>query len=274
MRSCRLHDGDDLVDVSAQTRGSTVRLEAARGAQVPQVHERLVGLTAGARTTRDRRRRASTTGRPVRARRACPAARRRTRRRDLEDERTRPSGVSCLRRAWPAAQWWIRARWTTRSLTRQRPHQGTRGGRVDAGDRRQELRLEVAQDGEVVDGLPRRGSGRIHMSRRHGTMVVPTARTRQGDDGHRSSRRRQQSPSSAPATPISGASPLVPDPRCRRLVAHPPCGYAAGAAAQLLHHRAHRPRQVDARGPHAAAHGCRRRTGDARAVPGPDGHRA
>ena len=44
--------------------------------------------------------------------------------------------------------------------------------------------------------------------------------------------------------------------------------------AQLLHHRAHRPRQVDARRPDAAAH---RRGGGARdagAVPRPHGHRA
>ena len=43
---------------------------------------------------------------------------------------------------------------------------------------------------------------------------------------------------------------------------------------QLLHHRAHRPRQVDAGRPDAAAHRRRRRAGRAGAVPRPDGHRA
>ena len=47
-----------------------------------------------------------------------------------------------------------------------------------------------------------------------------------------------------------------------------------GAHPQLLHHRPHRPRQVDAGRPDAAAHRGGRRPADARAVPGPDGHRA
>ena len=49
---------------------------------------------------------------------------------------------------------------------------------------------------------------------------------------------------------------------------------AAGPDPELLHHRAHRPRQVDAGRPDAADHRCRGPSGDARAVPGPDGHRA
>ena len=47
-----------------------------------------------------------------------------------------------------------------------------------------------------------------------------------------------------------------------------------GAHPQLLHHRPHRPRQVDAGRPDAAAHRRGRRPADARAVPRPDGHRA
>ena len=43
---------------------------------------------------------------------------------------------------------------------------------------------------------------------------------------------------------------------------------------QLLHHRAHRPRQVDARRPHARHHRRRQRPRHARAVPRPHGHRA
>ena len=43
---------------------------------------------------------------------------------------------------------------------------------------------------------------------------------------------------------------------------------------QLLHHRAHRPRQVDAGRPHAAADRCGRRAQRACAVPRPHGHRA
>ena len=50
--------------------------------------------------------------------------------------------------------------------------------------------------------------------------------------------------------------------------------HAAGGDPQLLHHRPHRPRQVDAGRPDAADHRCRRRPVDARAVPRPDGHRA
>ena len=48
----------------------------------------------------------------------------------------------------------------------------------------------------------------------------------------------------------------------------------AGADPQLLHHRPHRPRQVDAGRPDAAAHRRRRRAHDARPVPRPHGHRA
>src|SRR5205807_10280691 len=47
-----------------------------------------------------------------------------------------------------------------------------------------------------------------------------------------------------------------------------------GSHPELLHHRPHRPRQVDAGRPDAAAHRGGRRAPDARAVPGPDGHRA
>ena len=43
---------------------------------------------------------------------------------------------------------------------------------------------------------------------------------------------------------------------------------------QLLHHRAHRPRQVDPRRPDAPAHRRRRRARRPGAVPRPDGHRA
>ena len=48
----------------------------------------------------------------------------------------------------------------------------------------------------------------------------------------------------------------------------------SGVDPELLHHRAHRPRQVHAGRPHAADHRGRRRPPDARAVPRPDGHRA
>ena len=50
--------------------------------------------------------------------------------------------------------------------------------------------------------------------------------------------------------------------------------HAAGGDPQLLHHRPHRPRQVDPGRPDAADHRGRRRPLDARAVPRPDGHRA
>ena len=53
-------------------------------------------------------------------------------------------------------------------------------------------------------------------------------------------------------------------PRCDRPRDHP----------QLLHHRAHRPRQVDAGRPDAAADRRGRRARRAGAVPRPDGHRA
>src|SRR4051794_37444165 len=57
------------------------------------------------------------------------------------------------------------------------------------------------------------------------------------------------------------------------LVRRPDVHHAV-ADPQLLHHRPHRPRQVDAGRPHAAAHGRRRRAANARAVPRPHGHRA
>ena len=47
-----------------------------------------------------------------------------------------------------------------------------------------------------------------------------------------------------------------------------------GDHPQLLHHRPHRPRQVDAGGPDAAADRRGRRAQRPRAVPRPDGHRA
>ena len=50
--------------------------------------------------------------------------------------------------------------------------------------------------------------------------------------------------------------------------------HAAGGDPQLLHHRPHRPRQVDPRRPHARDHRRRRRPRDARPVPRPHGHRA
>ncbi len=50
--------------------------------------------------------------------------------------------------------------------------------------------------------------------------------------------------------------------------------HAAGADPQLLHHRPHRPRQVDAGRPDAADHRRGRGARDARPVPRPDGHRA
>ena len=50
--------------------------------------------------------------------------------------------------------------------------------------------------------------------------------------------------------------------------------YRPGADPQLLHHRAHRPRQVDARRPDAPAHRRGRAAADACPVPRPHGHRA
>ena len=50
--------------------------------------------------------------------------------------------------------------------------------------------------------------------------------------------------------------------------------HRSGEDPQLLHHRAHRPRQVDPRRPDAAAHRRRRRPLHARPVPRPHGHRA
>ena len=50
--------------------------------------------------------------------------------------------------------------------------------------------------------------------------------------------------------------------------------HRAGADSELLHHRPHRPRQVDAGRPDAGHHRRRRRPRHARPVPGPDGHRA
>ena len=57
------------------------------------------------------------------------------------------------------------------------------------------------------------------------------------------------------------------------LVRRPDVHHAV-ADPQLLHHRPHRPRQVDAGRPHAAAHRRRRRAHDAGPVPRPHGHRA
>src|SRR3954469_23745580 len=50
--------------------------------------------------------------------------------------------------------------------------------------------------------------------------------------------------------------------------------HPAGEDPELLHHRAHRPREVDAGRPDAADDRGRRRAPDARPVPRPDGHRA
>ena len=60
------------------------------------------------------------------------------------------------------------------------------------------------------------------------------------------------------------ARPAAPSAGCHRSVAHP----------QLLHHRPHRPRQVDARRPHARHHRRGQRPRHARPVPRPHGHRA
>ncbi|CAG6393107.1 Eukaryotic translation initiation factor 3 135 kDa subunit [Actinacidiphila cocklensis] len=87
----------------------------------------------------------------------------------------------------------------------------------------------------------------------------------------------QQRPSPAPSAAVSVSRKWTlraRDPFIRagqRAAAEP---YRPGADPQLLHHRAHRPRQVDARRPHAPAHRRRRRAADACAVPRPDGHRA
>ncbi len=56
--------------------------------------------------------------------------------------------------------------------------------------------------------------------------------------------------------------------------AAPACADRPGNHPQLLHHRPHRPRQVDPGRPDAAAHRRGRGPPDAGAVPGPDGHRA
>ena len=66
---------------------------------------------------------------------------------------------------------------------------------------------------------------------------------------------------SSPCPPHAAAAPVPGRDRPRD---HP----------ELLHHRAHRPRQVDAGRPDAAAHRRGRRAGRAGAVPRPDGHRA
>ena len=50
--------------------------------------------------------------------------------------------------------------------------------------------------------------------------------------------------------------------------------HCAGADSELLHHRPHRSRQVDAGRPDAGDHRRRRGPGHAGAVPRPDGHRA
>ena len=60
----------------------------------------------------------------------------------------------------------------------------------------------------------------------------------------------------------------------RRRPARPAGTHRPRGDPQLLHHRAHRPRQVDPGRPDAAAHRRGRRPEHARPVPGPDGHRA
>ena len=69
-------------------------------------------------------------------------------------------------------------------------------------------------------------------------------------------------------------SPPRPAGQCGRCGAPGSGPYRSGRDQELLHHRPHRSRQVDAGGPDAAAHRGGGGAPDARAVPGPDGHRA
>ena len=85
----------------------------------------------------------------------------------------------------------------------------------------------------------------------------------------RQARPRRVNPNGACVTTSPSAGP--PNPRSGPKTAPGP---TAGRNQELLHHRPHRPRQVDAGGPDAAAHRRGRGPPDARAVPGPDGHRA
>src|SRR5665647_345130 len=77
---------------------------------------------------------------------------------------------------------------------------------------------------------------------------------------HRTGRRSWDHGSQPSRTVVSPEEVLrVPDPHRRQPRAHRTGGDPAGAAAELLHHRAHRPREVDAGRPDAAVHRCRRR---------------
>ena len=71
-----------------------------------------------------------------------------------------------------------------------------------------------------------------------------------------------------------GTDLRVTDPHTRADDQRPARRHRAGPAAQLLHHRAHRPRQVHPGRPHAPGHRRRPAPRHARPVPGPHGHRA
>ena len=151
------------------------------------------------------------------------------------------------------------------------PDGGTGGEAADLGagrhDRRPQRRLDLA-----ADVLGHRRPTRCGCRRRRGAVIARSSRPaaspasgirRAWEDGP-APRRTSKHWILRAARPVRKYRQISPGAAPHRPVGDP----------QLLHHRAHRPRQVDAGRPDAAAHRRGRRPHDARAVPRPDGHRA
>ena len=154
---------------------------------------------------------------------------------------------------------------SVRAVRRQRArrrHRSPRGLGTDAG-----------AGGPGTAGLRHRGMWERPLSRgraiaasvSNGCASTITDRDRSGGGAASPVRTRDRV-----ATWDDGRTPYAKEQsELRRSDVHP-----AGADPELLHHRAHRPRQVDAGRPDAAAHRRGRGAPDARPVPRPDGHRA
>ncbi len=77
-----------------------------------------------------------------------------------------------------------------------------------------------------------------------------------------------------PATPLERGRPAPPAGMGRWRHCDDSCCHRSGHHPELLHHRPHRPRQVDAGRPDARGHRTGRGAQHARPVPRPHGHRA
>ena len=133
----------------------------------------------------------------------------------------------------------------------------------------QDRRPPARHDGADDDEDPRRGRRARRGGLRH--LVRPRRCARHAACSRRSSRWAARSLSGRPSTPPS-CSPCASPRRARSSscsrAAAPLLSFTSrgrpGAHPQLLDHRPHRPRQVDAGRPHPGAHPHRRPAGDAR----------